>query len=90
MSSCKEVVIAVGTYDSMVVCLTFDSQAPGQSVSHEYRQHACSVLLIIDQGLRGRFQCRAHSGSVKAVASSDRWLASGSSDETIKYIHTVM
>ena len=40
MSSCKEIVLAVGTYDSMVVCLTFDSQAPGQSVSHEYRQHA--------------------------------------------------
>ncbi|CAI8037939.1 p21-activated protein kinase-interacting protein 1-like [Geodia barretti] len=37
-----------------------------------------------EKGLQRRFRCSGHSGSVRAVAIHGQWLATGSTDETIR------
>jgi len=44
------------------------------------------VMVSLPQRLLPKFHYRGHSGSVRAVAARGHWLASGGSDEVIKWV----
>ena len=81
------VAVAVGSYDGTVACLSFTTDSSERPVSVELLlpvSKDTALLLKARQELQKVFICRAHSGSVRAAASHGHWLATGSTDETIR------
>lgn len=78
-----EVEIIIGTYDCFIKGYSFDLIATDQVLKTFFVRVHSNITLII-QRIRPKFYEKAHAGCLKALACSGRYLASGSTDETIK------
>ena len=78
-----EVEIIIGTYDCFIKGYSFDLVASDKVLEFRLIRVYSNIAHII-QRLRSKFHEKAHAGCVKALACSGRYLASGSTDETIK------
>jgi len=75
-----EIEVIIGTYDCFIKGYSFDLISTDQV----FTKTSLLYYNVLCQNIRSKFYEKAHTGCLKAVACNGRYLASGSTDETIK------